>query len=122
MIFKDFIEQFEPLDDDERALAREAFFQAGNWWMLGADMWLAAGQDNPVPGTWGEAKEMQGNAPDFPCADDDKSAAWTLRNLLTEHAEGAYEEELLYMLEEAYAEGAYEGWKTALKAQEGQEY
>ena len=118
MIFKDFIEQFKDLTPGAVALAEEAFTTASDWWVLGADLWMAEDQQAPVPGTWQEAKEEMANAPSYPCHDEKECAAWLVLNVLQDHAEGAAQEDLLDLLEEAFAEGAYQGWQEALAEQE----
>lgn len=118
MTFGDFITQYDDIAPGAVSLAEEAFTTASDWWVIGADLWMAEDQQAPVPGTWQEAKEAMSNAPSYPCHDEGECTAWLVLNLLQDHAEGAAQEDLRDLLEEAFAEGAYQGWQEALEAQE----
>ena len=118
MTFGDFIEQYDDITPGAIDLAEEAFTTAADWWIIGADLWQAEDQQAPGPGTWQEAKEIMANADNYPCHDEKECAAWLVLNVLQDRAEGAAQEDLLDLLEEAFAEGAYQGWKEALEAQE----
>lgn len=103
--------------DGAKELAEQLYTAAADWWILGADMWLADGQDHPVPETWPEAAQESSNSNNFPCVEEHECAAWLVRNMLSEYAETGSQHDLLEILDAALEAGEYAGWEAALAAQ-----
>ena len=107
-----------------RGILNEAYTYGADWWILGADSWRTDfyehnDWDTPcycVPDSWEEAKSIMANASDWPVSDD----RWTLTHLIQalEESDTHYADDLLEQISDAKYEGAYEGWKDALKEQE----
>lgn len=127
MTFENFMEMYQPQSGGARMLMKEKSIRAmmeevwvigADWWIFGADMWLEEGQDHPVPDTWQDAESAMWDNPTFPTVDEWDSPAYKVRNMLYEYDETGLGDDLVTLIDDALAAGAYEGWKLALEAQD----